>query len=487
MTDPILPSRVLFVDDDRSMRVAFANAARALGVEAVVAESSAHAIEQAQPGEFPVVVTDLHMPGIDGIGLIEHLSAIDRTTAFVLVSADLELNTGIPGRAEGAIAACLSKPLDMNDLQETLARAFALHQRRRARLRSSSPPKGWSLLIVEDSPGDAELLDAFLEGQQGLTVVHVRRLQEALQLLHEREFDSIITDLSLPDARGFDSVLRLQASAPGAAIVAYSGVEDEALALQVVQLGAQDFLRKGSTDRETLLRSLRFARERKRAELRLRRLAHYDQLTGLANRASFNDSLAQAASRAKRRKQSLAVLMIDLDGFKSINDGFGHEAGDHVLQEVGVRIRCLFREYDVVARFGGDEFAVLVSDFQSPQALTEMVRRLLASLAQPIGPGNLRVTGSVGIATFPEAGHSAAHLLRSADMAMYKAKRAGRDQAVLFDGPTPRSSSPRAALDATAWPEGRLGLAPPRLPSGIEEGEAGTSGVIKIADREHSA
>src|SRR5215207_5629992 len=151
MTEAILPSKVLFVDDDRSMRIAFANAARALGIEAHVAGSGAQAIELAQQGAFPVVVTDLNMPGIDGIALIERLSVMDSATAFVLVSADPEPQARMPVGAAGAIAAFLGKPLETLDLQETLARAFTLHQTRKLRAGTSATPKGWSVLVVEDS------------------------------------------------------------------------------------------------------------------------------------------------------------------------------------------------------------------------------------------------------------------------------------------------------------------------------------------------
>jgi two-component system, cell cycle response regulator len=483
MTAAILPSNVLFVDDDRSMRIAFANAARALGVEAQVAESGGRAIELAQQGAFPVVVTDLNMPGIDGIALVERLSVMDQATAFVLVSADPELQSRMPVGAAGAIAAFLGKPLEMLELQETLARAFTLHQRRKARAGISATPKGWSVLVVEDSPGDADLLHDYLGDVPGLELVHVTRLQEALRILHDREFDSIITDLTLPDARGFDAVLRLQAGAPNAAILVYSGVDDEALALQVVQLGAQDFLPKGRTDRETLLRSLRFARERKRSDLRLRRLAHYDQLTGLANRSSFADAATQAVARAGRQKQMLAVMMIDLDGFKQINDTLGHEAGDQILQEVGVRMRCVFREYDVVARFGGDEFAVMVTDVESVESLSLMVQRLLASLAQPIGGRESRVTASVGIALFPTAGQSPARLLRSADMAMYRAKGNGRNCSVFFEGPVPLSTNPTFSATDALPAAGSRELRAPRLPHDLpSDGEIGVSGVQKVAE-----
>ena len=486
MTPAILPSKVLFVDDDRSMRVAFANAARALGVEAHVAESGRQAIELCQQTSFPVVVTDLNMPGIDGIALVERLSVMDPATAFVLVSADPELQSRMPVGAAGAIAAFLGKPLEMLDLQETLARAFTLHQRRQARAGVSLTPKGWSVLIVEDSPGDAELLKDYLADVPGLDLVHVTRLQEALRLLHDREFDSIITDLTLPDARGFDSVLRLQAGAPNAAILVFSGVDDEALALQVVQLGAQDFLPKGRTDRELLLRSVRFARERKRSDLRLRRLAHYDPLTGLANRSSFADAATQAVARAGRQKQMLAVMMIDLDGFKQINDTLGHEAGDQILQEVGVRMRCVFREYDVVARLGGDEFAVMVTDVESVETLSDIVQRLLASLAQPIGSHESCVTASVGIALYPNAGRSPLRLLRSADMAMYKAKGNGRNRSVFFDGPVPLSTNPTFSVNEALPPAGSVELQAPRLPDNLAGDDgAGESGVQKIAGVVH--
>ncbi len=171
MTAALLPSKVLFVDDDRSTRVAFANAARALGVEATVADSGGQALELAQQSHFTVVVTDMNMPGIDAMGLIERLSSIDPALAFVLVSGNPELQAGISKRIGASIAAFLGKPLDVHELQGTLSRAFALHQRRKARAQRSPPPTRSSLLIVEDSPGDANLLEEYLSGVPGLDVV----------------------------------------------------------------------------------------------------------------------------------------------------------------------------------------------------------------------------------------------------------------------------------------------------------------------------
>jgi two-component system cell cycle response regulator len=480
MTLSVLPHKVLFVDDDRSVRVAFANAARALGVEATLAESGGQALELAQSDQFPVVVTDLRMPGIDGMALIERMAALDAEAAFVLVSADSAPQATLPRRGGSAIAAFLPKPLQVGDLQDALARAYALHQRRKAQAEASDATGHWSLLVLEDNPGDATLIQEYLEGQ-GVNATYATRLCDALQLVHDREFDAILTDLTLPDARGFDAVLRLQASAPTAALLAYSGVADEALALQVVQLGAQDYLDKGGIDQAVLLRALRFARERKRSELRLLKLAHFDQLTGLANRTSFLDALEQAIARARRQDRRLAVLMIDLDGFKAINDSAGHEAGDQVLHEVGVRLRCVFREYDIVARLGGDEFAVLLPDVETTHIVTDVAARLLESLVEPIGPGGHRVGASIGVAIYPSAGRSGARLLRSADMAMYRAKRNGKNRCVFFDGPVPLTSNPR--IDAVEELPSGSQLIAPAVPLDILEEPQSQVAPLRRSDR----
>ena len=125
-----------------------------------------------------IVIMDIGMPGVDGIALIERLSAMDPATAFVLVSADPELQARMPNGAPGAIAAFLSKPLEMLELQETLARAFTLHQRRLTRVGLSVAPHSWSILVVEDSPGDADLVREHLQDVPGVELVFVARLQE---------------------------------------------------------------------------------------------------------------------------------------------------------------------------------------------------------------------------------------------------------------------------------------------------------------------
>jgi diguanylate cyclase (GGDEF)-like protein len=319
----------------------------------------------------------------------------------------------------------------LDQLFVTLRMANDLHAKR---LDRPDDMAGLSVLIVEDSPSDAFLLSEYLSGVDGMSIVRAERLSEATRLLHDQPMDIIITDLSLPDARGLDAVLRLRASAPSATLVVCTGLDDETLALQLVLLGAQDYLLKSSLDEHRLLRTLRFARERKRSEERLAQMAFYDPLTGLANRSKFEESAQQALTRARRRNTRMACMFIDLDGFKGVNDRLGHEAGDLLLQDVAQRMRQLFREYDTIARIGGDEFAILLTDIDDYADVSQIASRLCDALSEPIAVARqeLYVTASVGISLYPDAADSVADLIRCADEAMYDSKRAGKNRFSFF-------------------------------------------------------
>jgi diguanylate cyclase (GGDEF)-like protein len=175
-------------------------------------------------------------------------------------------------------------------------------------------------------------------------------------------------------------------------------------------------------------------RQLQESHQRLRTLAENDSLTGLANRYYFDESLRAAILRAQCRDEKLALLFLDLDNFKIINDGLGHVIGDQVLKEVADRLVQVVRSGDLVCRLGGDEFAILAHHFESQEAISQLAQRILDDLRRPIQIGSSEniISTSIGIAAYPDAGETASDLLKAADMAMYRAKQDGRNNFQFF-------------------------------------------------------
>ncbi len=167
----------------------------------------------------------------------------------------------------------------------------------------------------------------------------------------------------------------------------------------------------------------------KKTEAQLYRLAHYDSLTGLANRSHFLDLLSRALKNARRKKETLAVLFIDLDSFKAVNDILGHRAGDQLLQETAKRIQRCVRETDTVARMGGDEFTIILSNLQSSEKVAPIAHKLIQRIAEPvvIERREVRVTSSIGIALLADDAADPDRLIQNADLAMYRAKSRGKN------------------------------------------------------------
>jgi len=174
--------------------------------------------------------------------------------------------------------------------------------------------------------------------------------------------------------------------------------------------------------------------ERKEAESRIRHLAEFDTLTQLPNRALLTDRLSQAIAMARRNGDKLAVLFIDLDRFKNINDSLGHATGDRILQEVASRLCLIVRESDTVSRLGGDEFVVVVTSLEHAGNAMPTAQKILASLGRPyqIDDHELQLTPSIGIAIYPDNGNDNESLLKNADAAMYHAKSSGRNNFQFF-------------------------------------------------------
>lgn len=284
------------------------------------------------------------------------------------------------------------------------------------------------LLVANDHHEVLTINNMLKEGLQNqFTLEQSLSLTEALDLVQHQSFQAIILDLHLPEGQSFESIPQFIQYCPGAPILILSGVEDEEQAILAVKSGAQDYLIKGQTSSSTLCRAIRYAMERHRATQRITQLAHYDHLTGLANRGLFYERLNCAVARCNRNDMAMALMFLDLDHFKTINDTLGHECGDSLLKTVATRIKKCIREIDTGVRLGGDEFAVLLEQIISVEDVSAVAERILQLLAQPIivNHHQLQITGSLGVTIYPWDSANPQELLSHADAAMYRAKAQG--------------------------------------------------------------
>ena len=284
-----------------------------------------------------------------------------------------------------------------------------------------------TVLLIEDEPDYARVLQEMLvrETNPPLGVTSVDRLRAGLDHLAKGGIDVVLLDLFLPDSRGLDTFTRIHLHVPEIPIVVLTVYDDDAVALEAVRKGAQDYLLKGHVDGKMLSRVIRYAIERHRMQATLRSLSLLDDLTGLYNRRGFLTLGAQHVKLALRTNRGSLVMMADLDGLKQINDSFGHPEGDLALVRTAEILRGTFRTSDILGRIGGDEFAVLAIEARQDSGEVLMARlqeNLVRYNAQPDLRYKLSI--SAGVATLdPEGTLSVEDLMARADAALYDQKR----------------------------------------------------------------
>ena len=428
-------------------------------------------------------------------------------------------------------------------------------------------PKNECVLLIECQPADARLITNALKSdvQDGLQVESIKKLSDGVDRIHKGRVRGVIVDIEMPNGRGVEAFARLRAAAPHVPILILSGLENENVARQAVDCGAQDYLLKSNFDHFRLRRAVRLMIERHATEekayfqqrcaevtlacsgdaviisdssqqvthlnapaelltgwshaearghslneilgdaacdkqatsapapsiasgphgdtpcaetaillrrdgvqlniktcsgyirdrdknvtgtvavlhdlgavrkqtLELSHAAQHDFLTGLPNRSLVNDRITQAISFAERYTKQLAVMFVDLDLFKRINDSLGHAMGDKLLQQVATRIVACVRRSDTVGRNGGDEFVVLLSQVGHEEDAVFIARKILSSLAAPylIDQKQLQINASIGVSTYPGDGTDSETLINRADTAMYEAKKLGRNNCQFF-------------------------------------------------------
>jgi two-component system cell cycle response regulator len=289
------------------------------------------------------------------------------------------------------------------------------------------------LLLIEDDPGDAEWLQHMLseDPRMRFKMRCAPRLQAGLDAIAKDRPHLVLLDLALPDSQGLATFTKLHTFAPTLPVIVLTGLADDTLAVEAVRKGAQDYLVKGELDVRVLTRVIRYALERNRMQAALRNLSLTDELTGLYNRRGFLTLATERRKLANRNGETFMVFLADLDGLKPINDTHGHGAGDQALKKTAQILRECFRTSDIIARIGGDEFAIATVEDKKNDG--EFLRtRLQEALETYNAESQLpyRVGVSMGVARAPAKDLlSIEQLMAKADEALYQEKKAKRGPA----------------------------------------------------------
>ena len=256
-----------------------------------------------------------------------------------------------------------------------------------------------------------------------------------LDILRNQQHDVCLLDYRLGEKNGVELLSESISDGVTIPLILLTGIDAGDLDVQALAAGATDYIEKQNLNSVLLERSIRYSIEHKRIQRELIRLAQYDTLTGLANRTLFMDAMAAAIARADRYNWSVAVLFLDIDHFKNINDSLGHDAGDRLLISFTKRLKFSVRASDLVARFGGDEFAVLLDNINSVSAIAQTAKNILDDMAAPHSIGDQYVIArpSIGIVTYPDLATDPESLIKAADTAMYEAKRRGKNRALVSE------------------------------------------------------
>lgn len=302
-----------------------------------------------------------------------------------------------------------------------------------------------NVLLVDDDMADRKIIKRTLaENATEVIVTEAVSVAEGLGILQEHKFDVILLDYRMPGATGIEMVqeLRSRPDLGSIAIVMMSASENESLAVKCIESGAQDFIQKTDLQRLNLHRAIIHAQKRFELEhklhqnyLNVKHLAEKDPLTGLSNRHHFNQIIDMLIENSRHSKVEMALLLIDLDDFKYVNDTLGHDAGDRLLIEFSTRVKKLLRRHESFARLGGDEFAIVLNGIKSTQQVRLVTQRIQNALSVPVTLGQTEVVikASIGASVYPVQAADKDTLVKYADIAMYQAKANGKGKMELYD------------------------------------------------------
>ncbi|MFN7964385.1 MAG: EAL domain-containing protein [Acidobacteriota bacterium] len=447
--------RILIADDDGTARMLVAESFRAEGFEVIEAEDGAQALDAFKQAQPQLVILDVIMPGMDGFAACTALRKLpDGASVPILVMTGLEDVDAITRAFAAGATDFVTKPISWQMLSHRvrylLRSKDTLDELRRSEQRLELAQRiaglghwDWDLQTGQQrwSVETHRLLGVPVDREQ-------LRIEDYLDQVHADDRDEVTH--ALHAAAGGSSTYQI----------------DHRISLPdgtVRHVEAQAEIVIGDRGERVLAGTLLDITERKRVENQIRELAYYDSLTGLPNRALLHDRLQTAIATARRRNLTVAVMFLDLDNFKRINDTLGHTAGDQVLREVAERLKRAVRATDMVvrdgaaalehtiARLGGDEFIVMLSEVKRGEDVVKVASRVLEVLEAPttIEGSEVFVSTSLGISLFPQDGGGVEELLKNADAALYHAKDSGRNNFQFYSPALNQAAFQRLSIESS--------------------------------------
>ena len=437
MTDP--RRSILVVDDDAGARLTMRAALTKAGYEVRTADGGEDALRQFRATPSDMVMLDVEMPDRGGHEVCAILRSEVGSLLPIVMVTGMDDIASVEAAYEHGATDFIAKPVNWALLGHRVRYLFRSHQALVA-LRAEQDSNAAVLSAIPDL-----LFELDLEGR---CLDYRPPRSTGMPMPPQLPIGATVHDTLSPTA----AQVILKALQAALEHGFSSGYQFELLLPEGVQWYELSVSRKAmqAPNKHSFIVLSRNITERKHAEIQIANLAYFDSLTSLPNRHSFLARVERELHRAARKQRRLAVLFMDLDGFKNVNDTMGHASGDLLLQQAAQRLRDALRPSDVlsrtpvpaepgrpdveIARLGGDEFTVLLLDIERPEDAMTVARRIRQSIGQPLllQGREVRVSASVGIALYPEDGEDSASLLKHADTAMYHAKSLGRDNVQMY-------------------------------------------------------
>ncbi len=454
-----MPSRLLVVDDEPLLRQSLQQLLQLRGHETQAAANALEAIALLDQHAFDLVLLDLRMPGQGGHAVMDHVNQHGIDVAIIVVSGENDINAAIAALKRGVedyvrkpylpaeLLKCVDHALHRRKLQQDnrrMAARLAHSERLYRHLVNSSPdviytldPEGRFTFVNERVETLLGLDRESLIGQHFSVLVHEDDRERALHVFNERRAG---------ERASRNVELRLRAVPPG-----HPDGGPALATLLFNSIGMYAAANDSSSDALAYSGTYGVARdisERKRAEETISYQAYHDILTDLPNRILFRDRLDVAMLQAARNGTELAVMFLDLDRFKLVNDTLGHMRGDDLLKQAAARLKDSLRRGDTLARLGGDEFIIMLPRMTSREDASVVARKCLDCLQAPfqLGDQDVQISASIGISVFPADGQTIDQLLAHADMAMYRVKGEGKNGHCFFDPEMLQASHQKLSL-----------------------------------------